>query len=150
MAGTMIHVELDDRAISSKIRALRAFGQNPKDALDDIATYGENSTRERFHNQTGPDGKRWKPSIRVQLNGGKTLTKDGHLGDSINSQATSKYAEWGVNRIYAAIHQFGGNAGRGLRTKITARPYLGVNAADEAEMLNLLQARLNGVINRAN
>jgi len=149
MTGAMISMEIDDRQIKAKIRALMAFGQNPSAAMRDIATYGEASTRERFRDQVAPDGNRWKPSIRVQISGGKTLTKDGHLGDSVSNKSNATVAEWGVNRIYAAIHQFGGNTGRKLRTKIVARPYLGVNAADENEILNLLQARIDGVMSHA-
>jgi len=30
----------------------------------------------------------------------------------------------GTNKVYAAIHQFGGDAGRNKKVKIPARPYL--------------------------
>lgn len=139
MSGAMISIELDDRHIHQKIRDLIAFGRDTSDVMQDIAQYGETSTRRRFELQMGPDDKRWKPSIRAQITGGKTLTKDRHLGDSINSTSSASEAQWGVNRIYAAIHQFGGNAGRKLRTKIMARPYLGVNAQDEGFILRKIQ-----------
>ncbi len=158
---TSARIEFDDRLIVSRIRALIAFGKNPTPAMRDIASYGEASTRERFSTQIGPDGQRWKPSLRAQLRGGKTLTKDGHLGDSITHNFDSKSAEWGTNRIYARIHQFGGviepKAKPSLRfqlaggafvstKKVTmpARPFVGINAADENEILNLLQARIEG------
>lgn len=37
-------------------------------------------------------------------------------------------------RDYAAIHQFGGQAGRGKKVTIPARPYILLQAEDEAEM----------------
>jgi len=143
MSGVILRAEITDNGIRAKLTALIALGRNPADAMRDIATYGESSTRERFRMQIGPDGNRWKPSLRVQLNGGKTLTKDGHLS-AITSRSSSKIAEWGSNRIYAAIHQLGGNAGRGLRSKIVPRPYLGVNDENDSDILDILQARIEG------
>ena len=144
MSGIIIRAEITDNGIRAKLTALIALGRNPADAMRDIATYGESSTRERFRMQIGPDGNRWKPSLRVQLHGGKTLTKDGHLSGSLTSRSSSKFAEWGTNRIYAAIHQLGGNAGRGLRSKIVPRPYLGVNDENDSDILDILQARVEG------
>ena len=36
--------------------------------------------------------------------------------------ANIRFGPWGIR--YAAIHEFGGRAGRGLKVKIPARPYL--------------------------
>lgn len=145
-------------------KAMQQMGANPEPLLRDIAFLGENSTRERFRSQTGPDGQRWKPSLRAQLFGGKTLTKDGHLGDSITSTADRTTAAWGTNRIYAAIHQFGGEikakAAGGLRFKIgerwttkrqvtlPARPFLGVSAEDEQDILDLVSDHLSNLVRR--
>lgn len=146
-------------------KAMQQMGANPQPLLEDIAFLGENSTRERFSTQIGPDGRRWKPSLRAQLNGGKTLTKDGHLGDSITSRADNSAAEWGTNRIYAAIHQFGGvikaKAGGYLRfaipgfgyvskrqVTIDARPYLGLSAEDEQDILALVSDHISNLVRR--
>lgn len=146
-------------------KALRQMGGNPQPLLEDIAALGENSTRARFRSQTGPDGQRWKPSLRAQLNGGKTLTKDGHLGDSITHSADSKSASWGTNRIYAAIHQFGGTIkaktsaglrfampGIGWRTRqqvtLPERPFLGISRDDEQDILDLVSDHLSNLVRR--
>lgn len=141
---------------------IRRLGGDPQPLLQDIAFLGENSTRERFRSQTGPDGERWKPSLRVQLGGGKTLTRDGHLGDSIGSYANQRSAVWGVNRIYAAIHQFGGTirakTSRGLRFRIgdrwstkrqvsiPARPFLGISEGDRQDILDLVENHLASLV----
>lgn len=160
--GILIRAEIEDSGIRAKLMALIALGRNPAPALRDIATYGENSTRERFRTQIGPDGNRWKPSLRVQLSGGKTLTKDGHLADSISSRSGRSFAEWGTNRVYGAIHQLGGTIkpkGAGSlrfrlangafvstdKVEIPARPYLGVNDENAADILDLLSDRIEGV-----
>lgn len=153
-------MKLDDAEIRAGLMNLIAFGRDPSPAMADIAALGESSTRMRFRTQTGPDGTRWKPSLRAQISGGRTLTKDGHLSGSVGSGSGRDYAEWGVNRIYAAIHQFGGvikALGRALRfrlatggfvtvrqVRIPARPYLGVSDEDRGDILNLLQSRILG------
>ncbi|SOD42327.1 phage virion morphogenesis protein [Nitrosovibrio sp. Nv4] len=162
--GIAIRMEHNDAKIRAKLLNLLAFGRDQSDAMRDIAILGGSSTRERFRTEVGPDGKRWKPSLRVQISGGRTLTQDGHLGDSINIRSGRDFAEWGVNRIYAAIHQFGGKikpkSAASLRFRlangafvsaksvtIPARPYLGIDAGDEADILDILQSRIQGFVN---
>ncbi|WP_439861626.1 phage virion morphogenesis protein [Pseudomonas sp. MBLB4136] len=146
-------------------KAMRQMGADPQPLLRDIAFLGESSTRERFRSQSGPDGQRWKPSLRAQLFGGKTLTQDGHLGDSITSTADRTTAAWGTNRIYAAIHQFGGEikakGTAGLRFKIgerwatkrqvsiPARPFLGVSADDAQDILDLVSDYVSNLVRRS-
>lgn len=149
----------DDGEVRGGLLRLMALGNNPRPALLDIAKLGEESTRLRFRLQRGPDGQQWKPSIRAQVSGGRTLTKDGHLSGSISSNAGKDFAEWGVNRIYARIHQEGGvikaKAGGALKFRIPgggfavvkavrmpARPYLGVNDDDRGNMLDILEQHI--------
>ena len=90
-------INVDDTEVRGALQRLLALGNNASPALKEVAALGESATRLRFRAERGPDGQRWKPSLRVQLNGGKTLTKDGHLGDSITSRADKSAAEWGTN-----------------------------------------------------
>lgn len=153
-------IKLEDADVRASLLNLIALGQNPAPAMADIAALGESSTRMRFRTQIAPDGSRWKPSLRAQIAGGNTLTKDGHLSGSISSRSGRDFAEWGVNRIYAAIHQFGGVikaktknalrfmlAGGGFITvrqvRIPARPYLGVSDDDRGDILDILQRRIS-------
>ena len=57
----------------------------------------------------------------------------GGLVDSISSDYGDDYAIVGTNKVYAAIHQFGGPAGRKEKVKIPARAYLtlGDDAVEE-------------------
>ena len=88
-----------------------------------------------------------------------TLTKAGHLSGSISARHGPDFAEWGVNRIYAAIHQFGGTirpknskalrfalAGGGFATvksvTMPARPFLGLSDDDKADIADLIARRL--------
>lgn len=65
------------------------------------------------------------------------------MAQSITSEYGDDYAIVGTNKVYAAIHQFGGNAGRKKKVKIPARPYLnlGDDAVDEikSEIIDYLK-----------
>lgn len=119
-----------------------------------LASLGEtvvSQTRERFRKETGPDGQRWEKSARAEEEGGQTLTDKADLKNSITRRVTGKQVEIGTSKVYAAIHQLGGvirarNAkslfftigGRKVSVKsvtMPARPYLGISAADERELL---------------
>jgi len=180
-----IRIDSNLPMVQRLFKAMQQMGANPQPLLKDIAFLGENSTRDRFRRETGPDGVRWKPSQRVQEKGGKTLTKDGHLGDSISSRVDGKAAVWGVNRIYAAIHQFGGKIDIAARSQqayfrrdgrtglvgnrfvkkrrsnfaqwvtiaaysiaMPARPFLGVSADDEQDILDLVSDHLSNLARR--
>lgn len=149
------------RGINDELRRLVRMGGDMSAAMRDIAALGESTTRERFRTQVAPDGKPWKKSIRAMLVGGRTMTKDGHLGDSASNGSGRNYAEWGLNRVYAAIHHFGGviraKSGGMLRfrlangawvstAKVTmpARPALGVNDEDADDILDIIAGHAKG------
>lgn len=118
-----------------------------------IGVYLEGTTGERFEHGEAPDGSKWKPSLRAQQTGEKTLVESGDLKTFITSQADSKSVAVGTNVIYAGIHQFGGTiraktaaglrfslpGGLGFRrvmeVEMPARPFLGLSAEDETEII---------------
>ena len=132
-------------------------GSNRVRLMDMIGAHGEASTQERFEDSIGPDGKRWKRSIR----GGKTLVDSARLQSSITHNATETRAEWGTNVLYAGIHQFGGvilpktakklafRVGNRFVTasKVTmpARPFVGINAADRSAIEGIVGDWILGV-----
>ncbi len=67
------------------------------------------STKDRFKNETSPEGTKWKPSKRTATSTKreKVLTDTGRLSRSINSKVGKKGFAVGTNVIYAATHQFG-------------------------------------------
>jgi phage virion morphogenesis protein len=116
-----------------------------------IANYMRSATLARFESEAGPDGKRWQPSQRAIEEGGLTLTKTGELKLSITADSDATRAITGTNKIYAAIHQFGGTirpraGGRALKTPfgprasvtMPARPFLGFSAEDTDEIEAML------------
>lgn len=67
---------------------------------------------------------------KKNFNGTNQLhVRSGHLRRSIKTGGVEDHKDYvvgsvGSNVIYAAIHEFGGNAGRGGRTHIRPRPYI--------------------------
>lgn len=126
--------------------------------MNAIAEGIRTSTLERFRSEESPEGSKWKPSIRAERKGGKTLTKSAGLKNSIKAQADGSGAAVGTNLIYAATHQFG--AERTIRAKksrylrfqigdrwvsvpsvrvnIPARPFLGISQEDKEEIKEIL------------
>ena len=78
-------------------------------------------------------GQRWKQSRRAADKGGKTLQKSGQLAASLTTQVGNNYARIGSNKKYAAIHHLGGQAGRGHKTNLPARPYLPINGNNQLQ-----------------
>jgi len=151
-------VKVDDARLMSSLRRMMANAARPKSAMQEIAALGESSTRMRFRTQKDPEGNPWK---KGRKRSGRTLTQAGHLAGSISSHATASEAAWGANRIYAAIHQFGGVikprtkkslrfkfAGGGFVTakqvNMPARPFLGISADDRADIMHVLRKHYGG------
>lgn len=154
-------IEVTDASLLAALRRLAGAMADTAPIMADIAALGEESTRQRFRTQAGPDGKPWKPSLRAQITGRRTLTLTGRLAASLTGSQRSgrDWAEWGSNVEYAAIHQFGGVirarnakalrfalAGGGFATvqsvKIPARPFLGLSTDDVGDITRLIQDRL--------
>lgn len=70
---------------------------------------------------------------------GTPLIDTENLMGSITSEYDNDSAVVGTNEPYAAIHQFGGMAGRGRKVKIEARPFLVLTPQDEADILQDIQ-----------
>lgn len=77
---------------------------------------------------------------------GTPLVDTENLMGSITSDYTNDTAIVGTNEPYAAIHQFGGKAGRGRKTTIPARPFLKLTPEDEADIMEDIQAYFQRLI----
>lgn len=147
MVGVAIRVEVPNLGkVSARLQKLLSRLGDLTPVMDEIGAHLAQTTAERFESGTGPDGKKWKPSIRAQAQGGLTLVDSGRLRDSITWRAGRDSVEIGSNLIYAAIHQMGGEAGRNHSVKLPARPYLGVSAGDEREIGAIIDDYLAGAV----
>ena len=144
MAMYSIRLDGDTRAM---LRRIRSFSEIDKQGINaTLAEGARESTLERFKQSKGPDGRRWKTSIRAAQEGGKTL---------IHAKSDASGFAVGTNVKYAATHQFG-EPGRTIRARkkkalrfqvggkwvtkkqvritIPARPFLGLSEDDMQEM----------------
>ena len=116
------------------------------------------ATSRHFRDERGPDGP-WERSAaaagrdrtksgRKSRRGGKTLQRTGRLKKSINYEAEGDNVQVGTNVVYAAIHQFGGKAGRGHAVELPARPYLYIEGDSELEqdLHDVIRGRLQEVM----
>ena len=113
MAMYSIRLDGDTRAM---LRRIRSFSEIDKQGINAALAEGaRESTLERFKQSKGPDGRRWKTSIRAAQEGGKTLIQSAQLRNSIHAKSDTSGFALGTNVKYAATHQFGAPSGRGRR-----------------------------------
>lgn len=144
MVSQTVSVEIDGATLNAALARLAAVLADPSTAMDQIGRYLVASTLRRFERERAPDGSPWLKSARALAEGGRTLTDTGRLRGSIAHTVTDggRAVEVGSNVIYAAIHQFGGRAGRGRKAKLPARPYLGIDERDRTNILLIVSRAL--------
>ena len=166
MAATMQLRLRGDGVMEVALGALVRGFDDLEPLAERLGLYLESSTIERFDNEAGPDGQPWEKSIRAKEEGGQTLTDSSQLRSSIHAEPANGSVRWGSNKIYARIHNEGGTirpksadklkfrlpGGLGFvsvdQVTIPARPFHGINAEDEAELLALTEeyaAELGGM-----
>ena len=146
MVARTAGVEIESSALNAALERLAAELANPSAAMDQIGRYLVASTLRRFERERAPDGSPWLQSARALAEGGQTLTDTGRLRGSIaHTVAGGGHAvEVGSSVLYAAIHQFGGRAGRGRRVTLPARPYLGIDDRDRDAIARIVSRALEG------
>ena len=140
MVAQRISLEIDGATLNAGLARVAAVLADPSATMDLIGRYLVASTLRRFERERAPDGSPWLKSARALAEGGRTLTDTGRLRGSIAHTVTGggRAVEVGSNVLYAAIHQFGGRAGRGHKAKLPARPYLGIDERDRSNILRIV------------
>jgi len=167
----VITITYDDREVQSALAKLSGRLKNMRPALAAIGQAVRSDIMERFDTSTAPDGSRWQPltmaaiisrarrsagsglkkrrsaTLRRFASGAKPLLDTGALRNSVRvasvtDSAVSVSAGGGNRDMIAAIHNFGGNAGRGRKTRIPARPFMGVSAEGKAEIFAIIRRHL--------
>lgn len=158
-----ITIEVRDRAVQSFLAHLQQAGEALKPAFESIGETVVENTRLRFSESRAPDGSTWRPlslatlisrSRRGRRGGNRfsgaipaaqPLLDTGQLRNSITYRATNTEVLIGTRIEWSRIHQFGGNAGRGGKAFIPARPFLGIGREDRGEIVEILRAHFAGV-----
>lgn len=143
----MLEISLDTSQLDRGLSQLLRNATNLRPMMRAIATEMATITEDNFEAESW-GGERWKQSQRAASDGGKTLQKSGHLADSISTKAGNSFARIGSNKKYAAIHHLGGQAGRGKKLTLPARPYLPINGEGKLQKgaeQNLLNIALDAL-----
>ena len=141
-------IEVIDRGVHDSLNALASQTSKMKPILQQIGESIMERTKLRFSTSLGPDGRRWQANARSTIEafiakrhgfGKRGINKKGQalamskkplIGESRDlSRQFYVYSDQaavtvGNSMLYSAIHQFGGQAGKGKKTKIPARPFL--------------------------
>ncbi len=127
------------------LRGLIAKGENLTPLMRNIQTYGVKSTKKRIRDEKrSPDGQPWPvykntkyAARKAKLKNAGLLVYSGMLLKSISGESTRDTAQWGSNKEYAAIHQFGGK-------HIAARPFLGLSDDNEEDIPDMMKKYVAG------
>lgn len=134
MTGFAVHYDVSE--LGNVAQVFQQLALDDRHALlDDIGQTVVGQTRWRFENEEAPDGTKWIPSQRALATGGTTLQLSGLLRDTVVYELLDSAVLIGSNRVYAAIHQWGGIATDYVA--LDARTYLGFNDDNLAEIGNL-------------
>lgn len=165
--GIQIDVKIDDKEIKNLLSKMQVKAKNLRPAFKCIGEYMLIERETLFKEQRDPEGKPWKPLKIRTLYGSyrgkkytkkkklrkkflnflarrKILTKDHHLRRTVYKVGSGMVliAPDKISEAYAALHQFGGKAGRGGKVVIPARPHLGINDENRKEFIEIIKEHL--------
>jgi phage virion morphogenesis protein len=164
----MIKHEIDLGAAEALFAALDAALTDMTPVMNDLGEYLTTSTKDRFKAGTAPDGTKWAPKSQTTLNryGARKSNRvdlrplfgpTGLLSQQIFHEASAVDVSWGSNLIYSAVMQFGaakgafGTMANGASIpwgNIPARPFIGVSADDQANIIATLEDWLSGAVDQ--
>ena len=137
----MIEIEINNaQQIASILDKLANAAQDRTRLMRSIAGTMESAVLQNFDVGGRP---KW---LGLKYRQGTPLVDTENLMNSITSYYDNNVAEVGTNEPYAAIHQFGGKAGRGRKVDIPARPFLVLTPQDEDDILEDVQAYYRSVV----
>jgi len=143
-----IEIKIEDIELQRVLKKLISKTENLSPLMKNIAGIMLDSVEENFEKEGRPE--KWaslaKPTIKLRTKKGywpgRILQVRGELAASIINKSDENSAVVGTNKVYAAIHQFGGDAGRNKKVKIPARPFLKLTENDINQVLNVTKEYL--------
>lgn len=144
MADGPITIKVDDSRVKQALKRLADNAEDMGAAMGEIAGVMLDAVEENFEQEGRPEP--WPDLADSTIEQrekkgywpGKKLQRTGDLLDSVSSDHDENSAVVGTNKEYAAIHNFGGQAGRGKKVAIPARPFLVLTDADIEEIEEII------------
>jgi phage virion morphogenesis protein len=133
--SNLIEVTIDDTEVRQMLDRIQRAGLNLGPLMKTLAMTLKDETEHRFETE-GPGWPTLSDSTkqaRTRLGHwpGPMLQVSGQLAASISTESGADFARIGSSKVYAAIQQLGGPAGRGRKVTVPARPYLPMTAEGE-------------------
>ncbi|HHE8746263.1 TPA: phage virion morphogenesis protein [Haemophilus influenzae] len=133
----MIKIEIENAEnISRLLGKVAEKTQNRQDLMADLAETMRLAVDKNFEMEGRPD---WQGLAHPNKSGKILQGKSRDLRLKIITKSDNSEAIVGSNKVYAAIYQFGGKAGRGRKVEIPARPFLALTPQDKADILEDVQ-----------
>lgn len=139
MADDFIEIKIDNQEVNKRLLDLATRGENLRPLMKNIADVFAYSTEENFKEEGRPkwtdlaeDTKKQRKKTGHYL--GQILQVTDQLASSISTYYDDNSAIIASNLDYAAIHQLGGQTGKGKKTTISA--YLQLTDEDFVEIID--------------
>jgi phage virion morphogenesis protein len=132
-----LSVTLDAEQAKATLGALSGKMKNMTPVMKTIGQTVRASIQRNFEQGGRPTGWiRLAPATvaKKRKGEGRILIDSARLKNSIKVRASSDRVVVGTNVVYAAIHHFGGMAGRGRKVRIPARPFMLIQDEDWKEI----------------
>lgn len=144
MSDEPIEIKIDNKKVEKALLEIAQKTSNLRPLMKNIAGIMADSTEENFKEEGRPKWKDLSAKTKTARKKtghypGRILQVSGQLAMSIATQYDNESAIIGSNKVYAAIHQLGGLAGKNKSVTIPARPYLVVTDDDFEDILSQTQ-----------
>lgn len=142
MADEPIEIKIDNKKVEKALLEIAQKTSNLRPLIKNIAGIMADSTEENFKEEGRPNWKDLSEKTKTARKKtghypGQILQVSGQLALSVTTQYDDTSAVIGSNKVYAAIHQLGGQAGKNKKTTIPARPYLNLFENDYSDIFKL-------------
>lgn len=135
MSDEPIEIKIDNQKVEKALSEIAQKTSNLRPLMKNIAGIMADSTEENFKEEGRP---KWKDLLDKTKTArkktghypGQILQVSGQLALSVTTQYDDTSVVIGSNKVYAAIQQLGGVAGKNKKVNIPARLYLKLSEED--------------------
>lgn len=147
MSDEPIEIKIDNKKVEKALLEIAQKTSNLRPLMKNIAGIMADSTEENFKVEGRPKWKDLSEKTKTARKKtghypGQILQVSGQLALSVTTQYDDSSAVIGSNKVYAAIHQLGGQTGKNKKTTIPARPYLKLTDDDFDEIISIVEKYL--------
>ena len=148
----MLKVAVSTRDIDGLAVRLARKSSDTEEAMTAIAGIMLDAVEENFEKEGRPE--KWTPLAEETVEERREkgfgpehpiLQRTGTLAASVQAHSSSNEATVSTNLRYAAIHQFGGKAGRNKKVTIPPRPFMVLTNEEEDEIVGILKRLLDDI-----